>query len=159
IKLQKGNTHSATTVNLLEVTQEVIQDLEQSITLAKAEVQTAIDSDLDLQFSKANLRSILYNLISNAIKYRSPHRDPIVRVSSEYNDPFIVIRVQDNGLGMDLSDQDVIFSMFRRLHDHVEGTGVGLFMVKRIIENAGGKIEVQSDPGKGSTFIVHLRKT
>ncbi len=159
IKLQKGNTHSATTVNLLEVTQEVIQDLEQSITLAKAEVQTAIDSDLDLQFSKANLRSILYNLISNAIKYRSPHRDPIVRVSSENNDPFIVIRVQDNGLGMDLSDQDVIFSMFRRLHDHVEGTGIGLFMVKRIIENAGGKIEVQSERGKGSTFIVHLRKT
>ena len=82
----------------------------------------------------------------------------MVQVSCEEKDTHIVLKIKDNGLGMDMTDKDAIFNMFRRLHDHVEGTGVGLFMVKRIVENAGGNIDVQSELGKGSTFTVHLRK-
>lgn len=158
VKLQKGNTQLSTTVNLSEVTQEVIQDLEQSIELSGADIQTVIDCNLAIQFTKSNLRSILYNLISNAIKYRFPKRRTMVQVSCEEKDTHIVLKIKDNGLGMDMTDKDAIFNMFRRLHDHVEGTGVGLFMVKRIVENAGGNIDVQSELGKGSTFTVHLRK-
>lgn len=159
IKLQKGNTQLSTTVNLSEITQEVMLDLEQTISLSKADIRTVIDCNLAIRFSKSNLRSVLYNLISNAIKYRSPERAPIVQIHCEEKDDYIVLKVKDNGLGMDLSEKETIFNMFRRLHDHVEGTGVGLFMVKRIIENSGGKIEVQSKMGEGSTFTVSLKKS
>jgi len=65
-----------------------------------------------------------------------------------------VLEVQDNGLGLTLEQQHKLFTMFRRLHDHVAGSGVGLYMVKRMIENAGGTIEVQSEADVGSTFTV-----
>ncbi|CAN5473578.1 hypothetical protein BH23BAC1_BH23BAC1_20760 [soil metagenome] len=62
----------------------------------------------------------------------------------------------DNGLGISDHNKEKIFNMFKRLHDHVEGTGIGLYIVKRIIENAGGKIEVESKLNKGTTFKIFL---
>jgi signal transduction histidine kinase len=62
--------------------------------------------------------------------------------------------VQDNGLGLTEAQQGQLFGIFRRLHTHVEGSGVGLHMVKRMVENAGGTITVASQPGVGSTFTV-----
>jgi signal transduction histidine kinase len=62
--------------------------------------------------------------------------------------------VQDNGLGLTADQQRKLFTMFSRLHDHVAGSGIGLYMVKRMIENAGGTITVQSEAGVGSTFTV-----
>lgn len=59
---------------------------------------------------------------------------------------------------MDLSREHKLFAMFQRLHDHVEGSGIGLYMVKKIIENAGGRIEVQSKVGEGSEFSVYFRR-
>lgn len=69
-----------------------------------------------------------------------------------------MLTVQDNGLGIDLSQEHKLFAMFQRLHDHVEGSGIGLYMVKKIIENAGGRIEVQSKVGEGTEFSVYLRQ-
>jgi signal transduction histidine kinase len=66
--------------------------------------------------------------------------------------------VQDNGLGLDTSQQSELFTMFRRFHVGVEGSGIGLYMVKKVVENAGGKIEVQSEPGVGSIFSVYFRR-
>jgi signal transduction histidine kinase len=68
----------------------------------------------------------------------------------------VVLEVQDNGLGLSPTQQNDLFMLFKRLHTHVEGTGVGLYMLKRIVENAGGTITVQSQPGVGSTFMVTL---
>jgi signal transduction histidine kinase len=65
-----------------------------------------------------------------------------------------VLTVQDNGLGMSASQQERLFQAFQRLHTHVEGTGVGLYMIKRLIENAGARIAVASQPGEGTTFTV-----
>ena len=65
-----------------------------------------------------------------------------------------VIEVQDNGLGLELSPQRPLFGLFQRFHTHVDGSGVGLYMVKKMVENAGGTIAVQSQFGVGSTFIV-----
>jgi signal transduction histidine kinase len=64
--------------------------------------------------------------------------------------------VQDNGLGLSEQQQSQLFGLFRRLHTHVEGTGVGLYMVKRIVENAGGTITVRSQSGVGTTFSIRL---
>ena len=64
--------------------------------------------------------------------------------------------MRDNGLGVNLNQKDKIFGMFKRLHNHVEGSGIGLYIVKKIVENNGGKIEVESEVGKGTIFKVHF---
>ncbi|WP_082161722.1 ATP-binding protein [Rufibacter radiotolerans] len=76
-------------------------------------------------FSRKNFRSILYNLINNAIKFQSPDRDCIIHIDTRLREPYVVVSVKDNGLGMNKRQQEQLFTMFRRFHDHVEGTGVG----------------------------------
>ena len=100
----------------------------------------------------------MYNMVSNALKYRSPLRRPIVILETEtLSDEYIVLRIKDNGLGIKDEDKERLFSMYHRLHDHVEGTGVGMAIVKRIVDNNGGKIEVESEVGKGSEFKVYFK--
>ena len=110
-----------------------------------------------VKFSKKNFRSILYNLISNAIKFQSPDLPCIINIKTRLEEPYVLLSVKDNGLGMNERQQEQLFTMFKRFHDHVEGTGVGLFMVNRIVENAGGKIEVESQEGSGTEFKVYFK--
>jgi len=159
VKLQSGNNQSASAVNIAELLDEIILDMQQMIDFSNVTIQAEVDNSMSVFFSRSNLRSILYNLISNAIKYRSPDRQALVQITSGEEEDFMVIKVRDNGLGMNLTEKETIFKMFQRLHDHVEGTGVGLFMVKRILENSGGKIEVESRHGEGSVFTIYLKRS
>jgi PAS domain S-box-containing protein len=109
------------------------------------------------RFSKVNLKSIIYNLVSNAIKYRSEERKCEILIRTTQCDPFIKITVADNGIGLPENYQAKLFKMFKRMHSHVEGTGIGLYIVKRIVENTGGKIEVESTPNQGTAFHVFLQ--
>jgi signal transduction histidine kinase len=81
-----------------------------------------------------------------------------VRVSTRQEKSFVVLDVEDNGLGLDLDAyrEAQIFAMFQRLHTHVEGSGLGLYMVKRIAENGGGKVTVHSQLDKGTVFSVYF---
>lgn len=115
--------------------------------------------DIQISFSRKNLKSILHNLITNAIKYRSPDRTPEIHISMEKKPPYKILKIKDNGLGLEEDKQEKLFSMFKRFHNHVEGTGVGLYLVKRIITNAGGKIEIESIPAQGSTFSVFFKES
>ncbi len=103
------------------------------------------------------MRSIFYNLISNALKYRHPERNPVVDLKTEQLDDGILLTVKDNGLGISDANKEKVFSMFKRLHDHVEGSGVGLYIVKRIVTNAGGRIELESKLEEGTTFKIFLK--
>jgi signal transduction histidine kinase len=103
-----------------------------------------------------SLRSVLYNLLSNALKYRHPDRPPQVRLTCQTLDGHWCLEVQDNGLGLDSSQQAALFTLFRRFHQHVEGSGLGLYTVKKITENLGGRVEVQSEAGVGSTFRIYV---
>lgn len=117
-----------------------------------------IDFSVDsINFSKKYLRSIIYNLVSNGIKYRHPERVCEVKIKTKQMDGYVILSVKDNGLGIREDQKYKIFSMFKRLHDHVEGTGVGLYIVKRIIDNAGGKIEVDSVEGEGAEFRLYFK--
>lgn len=108
---------------------------------------------------KAYINSILFNLISNAIKYRSPERKPIVRISSKLKDETLVIEVSDNGLGIDLQKYKAdIFKLYKRFHSHTPGTGLGLFIVKQQLDKLNGRIEVESALGQGTTFRIFHQK-
>lgn len=142
--------------------QEILDDVKISINDLITEYNASIIEDFskapEVDFSKKNLRSIIYNLLSNAIRYSAPDRNPEVSIISSKQDGQTVLTIKDNGLGIKKEDQDKIFVMFKRLHNHVDGTGVGLAIVKRIIDNSGGRIELDSTPGEGSTFKVYFKR-
>lgn len=105
------------------------------------------------------IHSILYNLISNAIKYRAPERNCVIEIITREDKRFYYIEVKDNGLGIDLNrDKDNLFKLYKRFHHHMEGKGLGLYLVKLQAEALGGTITVESELNKFSRFTAKLRK-
>jgi len=153
-KLQAEFTRPPAPTRLDPVVADVRQDL--APLLAETGGQLAVDvADCPtLLMSEKNLRSVLYNLLSNALKYRHPDRPPRVQLSCLREDGRRVLRVHDNGLGLSLGQQTKLFGLFERLHTHVEGTGVGLYMAKKMVENAHGTLTVASREGEGTTFTA-----
>ena len=125
--------------------------------LESASIVTCDACHSEIMFVRRKLRSIVYNLVNNAIKYQSPDRKPEIVISTVKEDDFMVIRVKDNGRGIHEADFDKIFTKYQRVAEDVEGSGIGLFLVKEIVSQSGGKIEVESELGKGSTFSVYLK--
>ncbi|HEY8401506.1 MAG TPA: HAMP domain-containing sensor histidine kinase [Cytophagaceae bacterium] len=144
--------------DIVAVVEDIKGELTELINNTNATLVTYAEEAPMVWFSKTNFRRILYNLILNAIIYRSPLRKPEIMIKSFQSNGYIVVSVVDNGLGIAKENMEKIFSMFKRAHSHVGGRGVGLYIVKRIIENSGGKIEVQSELGKGAIFNVYFKK-
>ncbi|WMJ73929.1 PAS domain S-box protein [Cytophagaceae bacterium ABcell3] len=145
-------------VDIQQVVNDFFTDNQETIKNSHAQFLVELDKKHFL-FSKKNFRTIVHNLLSNAIKYKHPERAPIILIKT-YEDRGsgeLVLVVKDNGIGFKNEDAGKIFKMFKRVHDHVEGTGVGLYIVKRIMENTGGKIHVESKVGAGSAFTLRFR--
>ncbi len=106
----------------------------------------------------SQLELVFLNLIGNALKYRRPDVPPRVRVRADRESSYWRFSVEDNGIGIDPEYFDRIFVMFQRLHtrDEYEGTGIGLAIVKKIVEGLGGSVRVESVPGQGSTFTFTI---
>lgn len=138
-----------------QIAREVKADLESLISESKAKIEEDYQVK-EIKYARSHLRSILYNLLSNALKYRDPAKQLSISIKTSMKKKRVILEVADNGLGMTQEQQKYLFTMFRRMHSHVEGLGMGLFSVKRIIENNGGKIKIFSKPGEGSRFEVYL---
>jgi two-component system CheB/CheR fusion protein len=137
----------------------IIDNIEWSLENKIKESGTTIIKNLDVRlipFSKKNLRSIVYNLVSNGIMYRG-EKPPVIRIATKNDGENIVLTVEDNGMGMTERGLAKIFEMYGRLNQDMEGQGIGLFLAKKIINAAGGRIEVQSEPSKGSKFTVFFK--
>lgn len=154
-KVQKDQDYEDEKVVFKEVLKDVKEDIWKMIEDSGANIRADFKVSA-IEYAKYNLRSILYNLISNAIKYRNDERPLKIDIYTFQENEKVVLMVKDNGLGMSIEDQAKIFTMFKRLHAHVEGSGIGLYITKRIIENKGGRIEVESDVEQGSTFRVYF---
>jgi len=144
---------------------EVSKLLGELIDSAQSEIE-AINGDLYLDMEegiliKTNLvyfKSIIQNLISNAIKYRSPERVLKLKIAAKKNKNKLNICVEDNGLGIDLELQrNRIFGMFNRFHHHSEGSGMGLYIVKSMVEKLNGNITIESSVNKGTSFQIELK--
>jgi signal transduction histidine kinase len=158
VKIQKENDVDLQPVDVAAVTREVLLDLAPLVEASGARIVVDFADCPTVRFSPKNLRSVVYNLLSNAIKYGSPERVPLVRVGCQLRGDYQVLTVEDNGLGMEARRLNQLFTMFKRFHSHVDGSGIGLYMVKKMVENAGGHIEVESQLGVGSAFRVHFRR-
>ncbi len=145
-------------VNLEEEVAGVLSNLRYEIDQTNAVVRTDFGKVPVIMSIRPYVKSILFNLISNAIKYRHPERQPRVCISSERQDSRVLITISDNGLGISTDHQDKIFQLYKRFHFHVEGRGVGLFLVKTQVDSLGGSIEIESTPDFGTTVRIWLDK-
>lgn len=118
-----------------------------------------VDNDHAILAFPAYLESVILNLVTNAIKYASPERESFVKLVSQEQDGFIVLKVTDNGLGIDLNRHGAkLFGLYKTFHKHHDSRGVGLYITKNQIDAMGGKIEVESKPNEGSCFSVFFKK-
>jgi PAS domain S-box-containing protein len=143
-------------VDLTALIEGVRLDLAPLLETTPIAITVAVKGCEAVRVAPKTLRSVVYNLLSNAVKYRALDRPAEVQLRAHCTAGHLVLAVQDNGLGLTDAQQGELFGMFRRLHTHVEGSGVGLFMVKRLVDNADGTITVESQAGVGSTFTVSL---
>ncbi|MBW3544632.1 MAG: HAMP domain-containing histidine kinase, partial [Bacteroidetes bacterium] len=155
-KAQKGSNELPKKLSFKAIIEEVKEDLSSNLKFPLPPFSEALQV-ARLRYRKKDLRSILYNLLSNAIKFKSPLRPLAVEIRTYQENGSVVLSVKDNGIGLSKEQIPKLFHMFKRLHNHVEGTGIGLYIVKRILENSGGRIEVESEVGKGAVFTLYLR--
>lgn len=146
-------------VKLRPIITGIVDAMDARVKEAAAVIDIAVPDALEVQASATTLASIFENLIGNALKYRRPEVAPHIRVQAAVQGAALRITVSDNGLGIDMARHGAkLFQMFARLHPEVdvEGSGAGLYLTKKGVENLDGKLSVESEPGKGSVFTVEL---
>ncbi len=135
----------------------ICQSLDIEIEKSKAEIIVNCEQAPTLRFPSKYLKSILHNLISNALKYKSPDRDPRIEIKTERFNSNIILSIKDNGLGINLEKhQNSLFKIGKIFHKHPSAKGYGLYMTKTQIESMNGRIWVESTPNVGSTFLVEF---
>jgi PAS domain S-box-containing protein len=140
---------------LQEYLQRTLDGLKMEINKNEAEIIVNFDAAPVVNYPPKYLNSILHNLVSNALKYRSPLRKPRIELSTRKNKDSILLMVRDNGLGIDLTKHmDNIFKIGKVFHKHPNAKGLGLYMTKTQIEAMNGKIWVESSPDQGAVFYV-----
>jgi signal transduction histidine kinase len=153
----RSNSEKREMVNFEDLVNDIRTSINDLIEKADATIETDFSEVSGMLTQKSYLHSIFYNLISNAIKYRNEEEDSLIAIKSFKNDDHIILTFRDNGIGMDLEKYEgQVFGLYKRFHYHIEGKGMGLFMVKAQVETLGGRIGVQSQVGKGSTFTIEF---
>ena len=143
-------------LNFEHILEDVRLTLSEDIIQSDAQISSEINIS-EFTFSRRKLRSIIYNLVGNAIKYKSPGRKPEIFIRTSKENGFIVISVKDNGIGIQESKLKDVFSKYYRVDNSIEGSGVGLFLINEIVKSTGGKILLKSQVGGGSEFKVYLK--
>ncbi len=146
-------------MNLLDTLNHIENSIQGHLTKENAETNIKVSKSHNVKVVPAYLESILLNLYTNALKYRSPSRDPVLNISSSKKENTIVIEFNDNGLGIDLKRHgDKLFGMYKTFHKHKEAKGIGLFITKNQIESMNGSISVDSTLDIGTTFLITLEQ-
>ncbi len=152
----KTTKHEPSLVSLDQIAKEVISDLQSRLEETQGHIEVGVLPTLRAE--PIQMRQVLQNLLGNALKFHRPGFPPVVKLMGQRMGSHWQIYVQDNGIGFDQQYKDRIFKVFQRLHsfEKYEGTGMGLAIVRKIVESYNGSIDVFSRPGEGSTFILNF---
>lgn len=157
LNIQKSFTQIKSEVPLRALIQKVLAALDAEIKEVGAAVTLEVSELIRMDTFSPYLESIFYNLISNAIKYRNPAKILTLKIEAVPSHTALCITVSDNGLGIDLEKYNgQVFNLYKRFHLHVEGKGLGLFLIKTQVEALGGRIEVHSKVNEGTSFIIYF---
>lgn len=158
ITIQNNLDNSRTRMNLREEITKTCDSINSISNTNNTTIINDVNNSMYVNVVPSYLESILLNLMTNAIKYRSADRDPQIRLSAETEGDYTVLSVQDNGIGIDLDTHGKkLFGMYKTFHSNKDARGLGLFITKTQVEAMGGKIVVDSKPNEGSTFKIYFK--
>ena len=143
---------------LIEFISKATDVLKEQIIQKKAIIDNKLLIDTSVNFNPAFLESIMLNFLSNAIKYSHPDRQPVITLDSYVDNGQFVLIIADNGIGIDLEKNgDKLFGFYKTFNGNSDARGLGLFICKNQVEYMGGKIEVESELGRGTTFKIFFK--
>ncbi|SMC52185.1 sensor histidine kinase [Pedobacter nyackensis] len=153
-------THeNLTEVNLGKAINGAIGSIEALLKAERVKCINEVEKNIIISAVPAYLDSILLNFLTNSIKYHAKERKPVIKLSAETKDNLVILSIQDNGLGIDLNlNRDKMFGMYKTFHGNKDARGIGLFITKNQIEAMGGKVYVESEVDKGTTFKIHFKR-
>jgi len=145
-------------IEVSKIMDTILQFLKDDLENAKANVTLDIRGVPEILTVQPYFRSIVTNLLTNAIKYRDTRRDLNITVTKLQDNGYHKFSISDNGQGIDLTGNNLnkIFGLYQRFHTNIEGRGLGLYLVKTQLEMLGGKITTESEVGKGTTFTFYI---
>lgn len=159
VTIQTNINQALSTLNLNQYLDKTIDLLRERIAQKEAVVENQIPENIQIQFNTSYLESVLLNFISNALKYASADRVPHIIAAVSETESWVELRISDNGIGIDMDKYGKsIFGMYKRFNLDTEGKGLGLFITKNQIEAMGGRVEVESTLGVGTTFTIYFKK-
>ena len=157
LKAKKETDIERVEIRFKEIFDKVVQSLEGELIQTEAHITFDFNTAPTILYSRTYLESIFQNLLNNALKYRSPERKPQIHATTSIEGKSLVLRVSDNGLGIDMNKfGDKLFGLHKTFHGHKDARGVGLFLVKTQVEALGGSIAAESEIDKGTTFIIRF---
>ncbi|HEU5289114.1 MAG TPA: tetratricopeptide repeat protein [Cyclobacteriaceae bacterium] len=157
LEIKKGIQNSFEIVNFFDRFKKVKSMLKDKIQESGTTLEEDFESAPTCYAVPAYIESILYNLVSNGIKYSAVERKPVIKIKTSKEGSKVILTVRDNGIGLDLTTfKDKLFTLYQRFHSHVEGKGMGLFLVKTQVEALNGTIEVHSKLNEGTSFKIQL---
>jgi len=140
-----------------EIWKEVTTAIQQSILASRADIHADFSACPFVWYPPVHLKSILQNLLTNAIKYKQKNKPPVIHIRSFTEKGATVIEFSDKGIGIDLSlHRKKLFGIFQRFHTHTEGMGIGLHMIHSIVRSYDGEIQIKSKVNQGTTFKIYL---
>ncbi|MGF6930688.1 signal transduction histidine kinase [Chitinophaga sp. W2I13] len=152
-KIESESLKEVQEVDINAILDDVLVSIQDKVRAARVLITRNLEES-HLVFSRKNLRSIIYNLLTNALKFRSPDRLLQIQINTRKENGFLLLEVKDNGIGIEQDKLNTVFNMYKRLHPEMEGLGIGLFLVRKIVDASGGMTEVDSKLHKGSTFKI-----
>ncbi|UQD57427.1 PAS domain-containing sensor histidine kinase [Flavobacterium sp. K5-23] len=159
ITIQKNTNIEKKNIRLKDEIEKTKMALRLILLESQIEIIHTIPDNLTVSVIPAYLDSILLNLFTNAVKYKSPERKAVLEIGYEVNEHFTIISFKDNGLGINLiKNGHKIFGMYKTFHGNEDARGIGLFITKNQLEVMNGKIEVESQEGQGSIFKIFINE-
>lgn len=157
VAIQNGDKNEFENLNLKQEIEQAILGINAIVKSNKAIININVDEKIQIKATQSYLESIIFNLLTNAIKYRSKDRLPVINIVAKVENDETILQVSDNGLGIDLDkNKEKVFGMYKTFHGNSDAVGLGLFMVKNHIESMGGRVEIESEVNKGSTFTLYF---
>lgn len=158
VSIKKNKLPKIENISFEKIMRNVEKSLAKQISESSANILKDFSGASHINYIYSHLENFLINLTTNSIKYQHPERKPIISIKTWKENDFTILEYSDNGLGIDLDRYgDRIFGLYQRFHSHVEGKGLGLYLVREQIRAHDGNLTIESKVGEGTTFQIFLR--